>query len=295
MLPCSRVDSIAAILAESMATLSAAGVESAQAESETVVAHVLNISRGELQTRALLGKNVDQTSVKQVEAIIRRRSFREPLQHILGVAPFRQLELFVGEGVFIPRPETELLVEHALNFLRNLDVAAPKVVDFGTGSGAIALSIALECPSAHVVAVEKSEEAYRWAAKNFAETGLHNATLVRGEILDALSDENGTFDAIVTNPPYIPLGMIPRDIEVRKFDPEMALFSGEDGLNAVRELAIRATALLKPEGLIIIEHGELQGEQIAHILTRGGLINAETLQDLTGRDRYTRAFQPAET
>jgi release factor glutamine methyltransferase len=165
------------------------------------------------------------------------------------------------------------------------------VVDLGTGSGAIALSVATEVSYADVFAVEKSPDAHQWTARNVASSGATNVTLLLGDLADALPDLDGQFSVVVSNPPYIPIDAIPRDPEVRLFDPELALYGGADGLDVVRILDRVSRRLLQPGGLLALEHGEFQGADIAAMLQGSGWRAVATHKDLLGRDRYTTALR----
>ena len=222
---------------------------------------------------------------------VTRRSRREPLQHITGSAPFRSLDLAVGQGVFVPRPETETVAQYAIDSLRVVASPEPIAVDLGTGSGAIALALATEVRHALVYGVENSPAAFEWTQQNFRRYGHDNAHAIFADLADALPELNGTVDVVVSNPPYIPADAIPRDPEVRLFDPEHALYGGRDGLDVVREVSITAWRLLHPGGALVMEHGELQGEAIRELLTGDGWHATATHQDFLGRDRATTALR----
>lgn len=259
-------------------------------DAELIIAHVLEVSRGELQARIAMGREATDAEAARVRELIERRARREPLQHLTGRAPFRSVELAVGPGVFVPRPETELLAGIAIDALMAAAEPEPVAVDLGTGSGAIAISLALEVPHARVHAVELSPEAHEWAGRNIAETGARVA-LVRGDLATALAELDGTVAVVVSNPPYIPRDAVPRDPEVHLYDPELALYGGEDGLDVVRALAQRALRLLRPGGLLALEHGELQGRAIRSLLEADGWRAVATHPDLLGRDRMTTAVR----
>lgn len=285
---------IAQALAAAADQLRDAGVPDPMVDAELILAHVLGESRGRVQALALTGSDISDESVFTVESMARRRAQREPLQHITGLAPFRQLELRVGPGVFVPRPETEWVTQLAIDALNHERTSTDDTliaVDLCTGSGAIALSIATEVSGVSVWAVEKSADAFAWTAKNRDRVGTPNLTIELAEVAGALPQLSGRVDVVVSNPPYIPEDAIPRDPEVRNFDPAMALYGGADGLDVVREVSVNAKRLLKPEGRIIIEHGELQGAEIREILVRDGYALTETRQDFTGRDRATTALR----
>lgn len=271
--------------------LADAGVPDPQVDAELLTAHVLGMRRGEVQAAIVRGDLLGERQVQELDALVARRAAREPLQHITGVAPFRHLELAVGPGVFVPRPETETVAQYAIDALLNSPEPAPVGIDLGTGSGAIALAMATEVPHARIFAAELSPEAHAWAARNAA--GTENLTLVRADLREAFPELAGTAAVVISNPPYVPDAAIPRDPEVRLFDPAMALYGGEDGLDLVRVLSHRALLLLRPGGLLVIEHGELQGAAIREILTADGWRAPSTHRDLTLRDRATTALHPA--
>ncbi|WP_281640334.1 peptide chain release factor N(5)-glutamine methyltransferase [Aurantimicrobium minutum] len=280
-----------------ISTLSAAGVTDAEVDAELLIAHVLGFSRGELASKVVTGFTVPGESTLLIRQLVERRAGREPLQHILGVAWFRSLTLSVGPGVFVPRPETEQLAGMAIDALRSLAEHSPTAVDLGTGSGAIALAMATEVPHAHIYAVEKSPEALPWTSKNFSALGGANAHLVPGdlagdELLATYPELEGTVAVVVSNPPYIPVDAIPRDPEVRLFDPALALYGGEDGLDVVREVSRVGLILGRPGAQLMLEHGELQGVDIRGILSADGWRATATHRDLVGRDRYTTATRP---
>lgn len=263
---------------------------SPEADAELLVAHVLGISRGQVQARVVTGASLDVEERHAVLELVERRAAREPLQHLTGRAAFRSLELAVGPGVFVPRPETELVAQLAIDALLAVPSATPRAVDLGTGSGAIALALATEVPHAEVVAVENSPRAFIWARENAAHVGAENLRLVFADLAEALPDLDGQLDVVVSNPPYIPLGAIPRDPEVRLHDPEAALYGGEDGLDVVRAVSATARRLLRPGGTLVLEHGELQGADIRALLTADGWSAPATTRDLLGRDRATTAL-----
>ena len=227
----------------------------------------------------------------RIAQLIARRAAREPLQHLTGFAPFRHLELRVGPGVFVPRPETEMVAQLAIDALRAVADAAPVAVDLGTGSGALALALATEVPHARVHAAENSVEAFVWAKENFA-AHAPAARLAFVDLASAFPELDGRVDVLVSNPPYVPDAAIPRDPEVRHWDPPAALYGGEDGLDVVRTLSGVGMRLLRPGGALVIEHGEWQGAPIRQLLAQDGWRAAATHPDLTGRDRATTALRP---
>lgn len=215
-----------------------------------------------------------------------------PLQHLTGHAAFRYLELAVGPGVFVPRPETEQLVGWVLEQLAG--VTEPVVVDLGSGSGAIALSIAHEHPGARVTAVERDPGAVEWTRHNArarAAAGDTPVQVLAGDMTDPglLRELDGAVDLVVSNPPYVPDGArVPR--EVADHDPPLALWGGPDGLDVVRGLLRTAARLLRPGGALGIEHADAQGETLpAVVRAHGGFTEIDDHADLAGRPRYTTA------
>ncbi|MCS5719286.1 peptide chain release factor N(5)-glutamine methyltransferase [Herbiconiux sp. CPCC 205763] len=289
-----RPVTVRSLFERSVAILSASGIVDPQVDAELLIGHVLGTSRGRVQSLAVTDAPLGVEDSLAIVDAVERRAAREPLQHITGVAWFRSLELAVGPGVFVPRPETEFVAGLAIDSLRAV-VAAPDArpvaVDLGTGSGAIALALATEVPHADVVAVENSTAAFIWAKQNLRTVGAENARLVFIDLADALPELDGTVDVVVSNPPYIPTGAVPRDPEVRLHDPEHALYGGVDGLEVVRSVSATARRLLRPGGSLVIEHGDLQGDEMRALLTADGWRAAATHRDLTGRDRATTALR----
>lgn len=283
-------ESLAARLRALAQELADAGVSDPLVDAELLVGHVSGRTRGEVQAGVIRGDTLDDAQADALAALAARRVAREPLQHLTGVAAFRHLELAVGPGVFVPRPETETVVQFAIDALLESAEPEPVAVDLGTGSGAIAMAMATEVPHARVFAVERSPEAHVWAARNTASAS--NLTLVLGDLASAFDDLRGTASVVISNPPYVPDDAIPRDPEVRLFDPVQALYGGADGLDVVRVISARALELLRPGGLLVLEHGELQGEDIRGILAGDGWRAPATHQDLTRRDRATTALRP---
>jgi len=277
--------------AHGIRTLADAGVPTPDTDAELLLAYTLGISRGQVQAKAVTGSTVTEAERTAYLTALERRAAREPLQHITGLAPFRSLELAVGPGVFVPRPETEFVAQLAIDALIAVPSPEPLAVDLGTGSGAIALALATEVPHARVVAVERSPAAHAWAERNIHATGADNIRLVLGDLADSLPELDGTVDVVASNPPYIPDEAIPRDLEVRLHDPALALYGGPDGLDIVRALSRRALALLRPGGALVIEHGELQGAELRELLTADGWRAVATHRDLLGRDRATTAVR----
>ncbi len=273
-----------ALLARAAALLEVAGVASPANDAEWLLVHVLGIGRGEL-----LGVGeVSPDDAAEFEALVARRATREPLQHLTGSAGFRYVEVAVGPGVFTPRPETELLAGWAVEEALRVSGRPPVVVDLCTGSGAIARSVVDEVPHANVHAVELDPGAHHWAQVNLSATGVD---LRLGDMADAFTDLDGTVDVVVCNPPYIPLeaweSVAP---EARDHDPHLALFSGDDGLVAMRVLEQVAGRLLRVGGVVGAEHADLQGESAPAVFASAGRWgDVRDHRDLAGRPRYLTA------
>jgi release factor glutamine methyltransferase len=283
--------SIESFRAEAISRLAAAGVATPEADADLLVGHVLELSRGEVQAKAIAGVELTNSQLDALGEMLDRRVKREPLQHITGRAYFRSLELVVGPGVFIPRSETEQVAQYAIDALRAVPGPEPVAVDLGTGSGAIAFALATEVPHSRVFAVEVSPAAFEWTTRNREKTGALNAELVLGDLGDALTELDGSVDVVISNPPYIPDEAVPRDLEVQLHDPKTALYGGRDGLDVVRRVSQTALRLLHPGGTLVLEHGELQGASIAALLAADGWTAIATHRDLLGRDRATTALR----
>jgi release factor glutamine methyltransferase len=273
-------------IAIATARLAEAGIESPRTDAELIAARLHGVSRGELHLVPDAGFD------PRFWDDVARREAREPLQHITGLAYFRYLELAVGPGVFVPRQETEVMTGWAIDRLAAMDVAEPVVADLGTGSGAIALSIAQEVPRAVVHAVEADPLARQWAERNIASVAAaspHTAGRVilhSGDFASALLDFEGQVDLVVSNPPYIPVGAwVPP--EVGEYDPATALWGGADGLDAVRVVEATARRLLRPGGLLGVEHGAQQGAAVYWVFAEESeWRDTRNNADLAGRDRF---------
>ena len=259
-------------------------------DAETLLAHVLGITRMDLHNPLVLERtlaSLGDTSIAldTFHDLLARRILHEPLQYITGIAFFRNLELKVGPGVLVPRPESELLVGAVLTHISNLP-APVSVVDLGSGSGALALAIATEAPNSRVIAVEKSDEALVWLKKN-VEAIIEDLRIVHSDVSDALIGIK--CDVIIANPPYIQdESDLPRDVV--EHEPAIALFGGKDGMDAPRAFIAASSRLLKSGGLLAIEHNELQGSLIADELAID-FQEIQLHQDLVGRPRWTSAIR----
>lgn len=296
------------LLQNAIARLREAGVESAEYDARLLLAKACGVSLAELNKALILGDLTDfsQDYASKYSDFVSRRASREPLQHIVGRAPFRYLDLQVGKGVFVPRPETEIVVEAGLDWLRESGVSKPTVVDLCAGSGAIGLSIATEVADAQVWAVEKSPEAFQYLQKNFEETAkkweniqifsryhavLADATKAHiSDLIPELHAICGKVDLVITNPPYVPESQVPEQVEVREYDPPVALYGGSaDGLLIPEQIMRAAFALLKPGGVMVMEHDISQGDALKKYAESVGFSRALVGNDLTGRPRYTFA------
>ena len=259
-------------------------------DAEILLAHVLGISRMDLHNPLVLERTVASLgdtaiALDTFHDLLARRITHEPLQYITGTAYFRNLELKVGPGVLVPRPESELLVGAVLNHIANLP-APVSVVDLGSGTGALALAIATEASNSRVIAVEKSDEALVWLKKN-VEAFVEEVRIVHSDVSDALIGIK--CDVVIANPPYIAdESELPRDVV--EHEPAVALFGGRDGMDAPRAFIAAASRLLKAGGLLAIEHNEKQGTLIAGELA-SDFEEIQLHQDLVGRPRWTSAIR----
>jgi release factor glutamine methyltransferase len=262
----------------------------AEVEAEHLLAHTLGLSRMDLHNPLTVENALaaigDMTIVEETFwKLLDRRCAHEPLQYLTGTAYFRHLELKVGPGVLVPRPESELLVEAVLTHIEKLG-GAVSVVDLGSGSGALALSIATEAPRTHVIAVEKSADAMYWLKENVSFID-EKVRILESDVAIAL--EGVKCDVVIANPPYVPDSQeLPRD--VADHEPAIALFGGADGMKSPRLFISTASRLLKTGGFLAIEHHEDQGAAIADVLS-GDFIDILLHQDLTGRPRFTTAVR----
>ena len=280
---------VAQALEQATEKLTQAKVPSPGADAHWILAHATSSNRAEVLRRATFDEDLSKAELDCFLSFLERRLKREPLQHIAGKAPFRTLELAVGPGVFIPRFETEQVAQIAINFLKSFS-SKPKAVDIGTGSGAIAISLALET-SAEVIAIELSPEAASYARKNIEQLAPSVKLTVGSfeEILPGLAEQ----DLIIANPPYIPISAVPVDPEVNKYDPELALYSGQDGLDAIREIIAISVFVLSPAGMLVLEHADGQSDQVRELLLEQGFTSVTAHPDPTGRLRAVSGIRRA--
>lgn len=292
--------------------LRAAGVDTPQHDAKLLLAEAFHtdlqhVDKAMLMgddTERLAGKNDAESALERFRAMLNRRARREPLQHITGHAPFRYLDLKVGPGVFVPRPETELVVQEGIDWTTSHGMYSARVVDLCAGSGAIGLSFAMEVPGSEVWAVEKSATAAEWTRRNLDETvrrhpniaGNYHLDIADATQMPTLNQLDGTIDIVLTNPPYVPLADVPEQPEARDYDPDLALYGGSaDGTLIPERIVTRAAKLLRPGGLMVMEHDITQGERLAAFARTCGFVDVVVHDDYTGRPRYlTAEKQPAQ-
>lgn len=289
-----------AVLEAAAARLARAGIDTARHDAKLLLAESAGRSLSDVDKAVLMDDAFSQfapspEALAEFESMLARREAREPLQHIVGHAPFRYLELEVGPGVFVPRPETELVVQEAIDWITAHGLYSPRVVDLCAGSGAIGLAIATEVPGAQVWAVELDTQAAQWTRRNMHKVGERFPDLVANYRLEAadatcpvtLATLDGTADVVISNPPYIPLTNVPQQPEVRDFDPDTALYGGSaDGMMIPERIIVRAAALVRKGGLFVMEHDITQGDRTVAFARANGFTEARTHADLTGRPRY---------
>jgi release factor glutamine methyltransferase len=282
------------LVADATLTLQAAGVPSPAVDAEMLLAHVLGVPRGEMLSRLVVGTEISPEHHKSFEVLLERRAAREPLQHLVGLAPFMNFELSVGPGVFVPRPETESLAERAIHHASTIAVGdgGVVVVDLCAGSGALAIALARALPYAKVCAVEISPEATPYLLKNTQALAPEVEVYHQSVLEFAQQASPASVDMIVANPPYVPEAQVPNDPEVALFDPHLALYGGVDGLDVVRQIVEVGMRVLRPGGVLMMEHSNLHGEPVRGLLVDAGYTRVDTERDLTGRERFSTGFRP---
>jgi release factor glutamine methyltransferase len=263
-------------VADAAARLEQAGVESPRVDAELLAAYVLGVPR----TRLVLAPELDDDAEARLDSLVARREAREPLQHIVGSAVLGPVSVAVGPGVFVPRPETELLLTEGVVAMRG--IPEPRAVDLCTGSGALALALATARPDAEVHAVELDQGALVWARRNLDGSGVRIAAadVTDGDTLATLE---GIVDVVVANPPYVPEGTeVGPEVD---HDPHDAVFAGSDGLAVIRPLAATAARLLRDGGRVAVEHDESHAPAVREVLAEAGFDGVETRSDLAGRPR----------
>jgi release factor glutamine methyltransferase len=281
---------VGTMLDRATADLEASGISGARNEAEILVGHFLKMRRSDLY--AGLDRPVTISQAAELDKMVASRCSGRPLQYITGVQAFRKLALKVGRGVLVPRPETEMLVERCLELLEGVE--APKVVDIGTGSGAIALSLATERPDCHVWATEISEDALTWAERNLEQTGLTNVELLFGDLFEPLPEpEKGRLNLIVSNPPYLSQDEFSRaPVEVRDQEPEMALLSGDKGMATCIHIIREAHQWLAPGGRLVLETAGTEQWKDLKIFLARRYDEVQITNDLAGRPRFVEGLKP---
>jgi release factor glutamine methyltransferase len=279
------------LLREATARLEAAGVDSPRWDVEQLLAFAAGVPKSALATM----DSMSPDAIDTFRSLVARRADRVPLQHLTGSVGFRYIDLDVGAGVFVPRPETEVVAGAAIELVR-ASGRKPLVVDLCSGSGANALSVANEVPAARVHAVELDPGALRWLTRNATarrDAGDTGIGIHQDDAREALPELDGTVDVVVSNPPYVAadeLAVV--DPEVRDHDPHVALVAGEDGLAVIRTVTATASRLLRPGGWLVVEHSDRQGESAPAVLREAGFEQVEDRADLTGRPRFALGRRP---
>lgn len=285
------VDDVPSLLRAAAGRLEAAGVDSPQWDAEQLAAFVAGVPRSQLA----LVRHLNDEQAAKFNTLIDRRADRVPLQHLTGSVGFRYVDLEVGPGVFVPRPETEVVAGIAINHARSAG-EAPVVVDLCSGSGAIALSVANEVPDATVHAVELDAGALEWLARNASArraAGDSPVAVHRDDAAHALPELDGRVDVVVANPPYVAADeLLLVDPEVRDHDPPVALVADDDGLAVIRQVAAAAMRLLRPGGWVVVEHSDRQGESAPEVLRAAGFVDVTDIPDLAGRPRAASGRKP---
>ncbi len=273
------------------ARLLEAGVDSPEHDARALAMHVLGLAH---PSDLLMRDALDPAQAAAFEELVGRRAARVPLQHLTGTVGFRHLELDVGPGVFVPRPETESVVQWAVDAVREEGWTSPLCADLCAGSGTIAFALANEIPGATVHAVERDDGALAWTRRNAAKrvrAGDPEVHLHLGDVQDCLPGLEGSFDLVVSNPPYVANdeAHVP-DPEVLDHDPGIALWAGEDGLAVIRLVERAASRLLRPGGLVVVEHSDRQGSTAPQVFAQSaGWRGVTDHVDLAGRDRFVTA------
>ncbi|OZG68655.1 peptide chain release factor N(5)-glutamine methyltransferase [Bifidobacterium eulemuris] len=299
--PTNTTQPVADTIRAAARTLREAGIETPEHDAKLLLAEAHGCEPCDVDKAGLMGERwSDAAADRRFASFIARRAAREPLQHITGHAPFRYLDLKVGPGVFIPRPETETVVQAGLDWITQQGLYSPRVVDLCAGSGAIGLSVVTEVPGSQVWAVELSDRTAEWTRRNLADTAKRYPSIASNyqlEVADAtdattLAHLDGTIDLVITNPPYVPLSAVPEQPEVRDHDPALALYGGStDGTLIPERIIERAWRLLRDGGALVMEHDVSQGDQLAGYAHSVGFVESRTERDWTGRERYLFAVR----
>ncbi|MEJ5920882.1 peptide chain release factor N(5)-glutamine methyltransferase [Bifidobacterium thermophilum] len=296
------IESLRHMLAEATDRLKDAGIETARYDARLLFAEACGISPRDIDKALIMGDGFEASDrqLADFRSMMDRRASREPLQYIVGHVPFRYLDLQVGPGVFIPRQETETVVQAGIDWLTREGLYAPKVVDLCAGSGAIGLSIVTEVRGAEVWAVEKFPETLQWTQRNAKRVAGddpaagYNYHLEAGDATDTttLAALDGSVDLVVTNPPYVPMSQPPTQPEVRDYDPEAALYGGSaDGTLIPERIIRRSAVLLRDGGALVLEHDITQADRMLTYALSNGFSQARTGLDYTSRPRYLFAVK----
>jgi release factor glutamine methyltransferase len=269
-------------------SLTQAKVPNPQVDAYWLICHAAGISRAEMLNRMTFDLGLTDPQREILLVALEKRMQRIPLQHITGSAGFRDFELKVGPGVFIPRPETEMVVQLGIDYLNQIP-ATSVALDIGSGSGAIAIALAREVKNVRVIAVEASEAAAVYTAQNIHDLAP-GVELRVGDFQENVLDMSGTLDLLISNPPYIPVDAIPIDQEVREHDPDLALYGGQDGLDVIREIIQFGPLLLKRGGMMVLEHADGQSDAVCELLLEEGFSKVQAHSDLTERLRSVSAI-----
>lgn len=263
-------------------------IESARLDAEILLAHVLKIER--LQIYLKFDQPLSELEIQNCRNVIKRRSMGEPVAYIIGEKGFYREIFKVGEGVLIPRPETELIVEEALQFIQQNQIQSPKILDIGAGTGCIGFSILKNCPEAKLVSIEKSEKAFSYLKKNQELLQLTTRSeLILADALD-FNASKLVFDVVVANPPYIATNDAQTELNVKKYEPEQALFAEQEGYADLMKWSFKYKENLNNKGLLLFEIGYQQGDKIkSHFLNYNFFNKVEILKDLSGLDRVIKA------
>lgn len=273
--------------------LSKHGSPSGKADAQYLLGHVLGMSKTQLYMAAQ--RPVDETEREAMRELVKRRVAGEPIAYILGTAGFWTLDLKVDDRVLIPRPETELLVERVLSFTRLFEHEEWRIVDVGTGSGALALALASELPSATILAIDISADALEVARENADDAGLRDRVkFAQGDVMAPLGGRDSVIDIVVSNPPYVADNDPDLETRVREFEPSAALFAAANGMAIIERLTRQASSALCPGGLLVCEHGHRQGAATRGAAEKAGLAQIETIKDFASFDRVLVARRPGD-
>jgi release factor glutamine methyltransferase len=262
-------------------------VDSPRLEAEMLLSHVLKLERVQLYLN--FDRPLTETELTSMREILKKRGTGYPMAYIMGVRGFYKSDFLVTPATLIPRPETEILVEYAIKQVKTLPHQDITICDFGAGTGAIGHSLALELPDARITLVEKSFEAFQVCQENAKRLGLQDKTTILNLEIQPGLLFTSKFDLIVANPPYISIGDKNVEPWVKRYEPEMALFSGEDGLSASKVWIQVASQNIKQGGLVIFEHGADQGQKITQIMHDNGFSQMNPIYDLANKWRHTCA------